>query len=243
MEDAKGQTVSLRIAGCLVHRRERRVRRVGHRDHVPRLPRRVRGGPRRDRGEGRRRAPPAELAEGDARRAEGARAAGSRDESACALHGGDARANARGARHRPPVDVRVDPRHDPRPRLRLQEGHGARAVVPRVLGRAAARAALRPARRLRLHGAHGGRPRPHRVGRRAAQRVAQALLLRRERRRRRNDGGLHELVSDLGGIDAREINSIPIGDGIVGARRPLRPVPRARATSARAFPTIFRPTS
>jgi DNA topoisomerase-1 len=29
------------------------------------------------------------------------------------------------------------------------------------------------------------------------------------------DEGLHELVSDLGGIDAREINSIEIGDGIV----------------------------
>ena len=29
------------------------------------------------------------------------------------------------------------------------------------------------------------------------------------------DAGLHELVSDLGGIDAREINSIAIGDGIV----------------------------
>jgi DNA topoisomerase-1 len=30
-----------------------------------------------------------------------------------------------------------------------------------------------------------------------------------------NDGGLKELVSDIGGIDAREINSIPVGDGIV----------------------------
>jgi DNA topoisomerase-1 len=30
-----------------------------------------------------------------------------------------------------------------------------------------------------------------------------------------DDVGLHELVSDLGGIDAREINSIAIGDGIV----------------------------
>jgi DNA topoisomerase-1 len=29
------------------------------------------------------------------------------------------------------------------------------------------------------------------------------------------DGGLHELVSDLGAIDAREINSLEIGDGIV----------------------------
>ena len=28
--------------------------------------------------------------------------------------------HARGARHRPAVDVRVDPRHDPRPRLRVQ---------------------------------------------------------------------------------------------------------------------------
>ena len=42
------------------------------------------------------------------------------------------------------------------------------------------------------------------------------------------DGGLHELVSDLGAIDAREINSLEIGNGIVAPRRPLRAVPRAR---------------
>ena len=90
--------------------------------------------------------------------------------AARALHGGDAREGARGPRHRPPLHVRLDPRHDPRPRLRLQEGDGARADVPRVRGDAAARAALRAARRLRLHGADGGRPRPDRRGR-ARQRV------------------------------------------------------------------------
>ncbi len=31
-----------------------------------------------------------------------------------------------------PFNVRVDPRHDPRPRLRFQEGHGAGPVVPRL---------------------------------------------------------------------------------------------------------------
>ena len=49
MEDAKGQTVSLRIAGTSIGRRGRRVRRVRHRDHVPRLPRGLRGGTRRGR--------------------------------------------------------------------------------------------------------------------------------------------------------------------------------------------------
>ena len=56
----------------------------------------------------------------------------------------------------------------------------------------------------------------------------QPLLLRRRRRERATTAGLKELVSDLGGIDAREINSIQIGNGIVAARRPLRPVSRAR---------------
>ena len=59
-----------------------------------------------------------------------------------------------------------------------------------------------------------------------------------------NDGkGLQELVSDLGAIDAREINSMELGNGIVSARRPLRPVPRAGRASARTFPTTSCPTS
>ena len=117
--------------------------------------------------------------------------------------------DARGARHRPPVDVRVDPRHDPRPRLRLQERHRARAVVPRVRGR-------------RLLEQHFGRLVDYDftarmeddLDRIAAgdeqRRLAEPLLLRR-----RDGNGLKELVSDLGEIDAREINSIEIGNGIV----------------------------
>ena len=88
-------------------------------------------------------------------------------------------------------------------------------VVPRVRRHRPARAALRPARRLRVHGPDGGRPRPDRRRRRGARRLAAPLLLRR--RRRDGDAGLHALVSDhLGEIDARAVNSIPIGDsGIV----------------------------
>ncbi len=80
------------------------------------------------------------------------------------------------------VDVRVDHRHDPRPRLRLQEGHRARPVVSRLLGRQPAERPLRPARRLRVHREHGGRPRPHRRRRGGSQPLAAPLLLRRERR-------------------------------------------------------------
>ena len=49
MADARGQTVSLRLGATAASGRGRRVRRSRHRDHVPRLPRRLRGGPRRGR--------------------------------------------------------------------------------------------------------------------------------------------------------------------------------------------------
>ena len=68
------------------------------------------------------------------------------------------------------------------------------------------------ARRLRVHGAAGGRPRPDRRRHRGAERLAAALLLRRQRAGRAT--GLKALVSDLGDIDARAINTIEIGDGI-----------------------------
>ena len=133
MADARGQTVSLRLGATSVDRRGRRVRRLRHRDHVPRLPRRLRGGQGR---RGRRREPASAAAPRGrpGRRDEGADRAGPRDVAAAALHRGDARARARGARHRPPVDVRRDHGHDPRPRLRLQARHRARPVVSRVLG-------------------------------------------------------------------------------------------------------------
>ena len=55
----------------------------------------------------------------------------------------------------------------------------------------------------------GGRPRPHRRRRRGAGEVAAALLLRRRQ------PGLHALVTDqLDQIDARAVNTLPIGNGI-----------------------------
>ena len=48
----------------------------------------------------------------------------------------------------------------------------------------------------------------------AAGRVAEAVLLRRTEARSSAEG-LRDLVDDLGEIDAREISTIPIGDGIV----------------------------
>ena len=79
-----------------------------------------------------------------------------------ALHRGDPGAGAGGARHRPPVDVRLDPRHDHRPRLRLQARVGAGAVLAGVRDDRPAREALRLAGRLRLHRRDGGGPRPDR---------------------------------------------------------------------------------
>ena len=144
--------------------------------------------------------------------------------TARAVHGGEPRQGARGARHRPTLDVRLDHGDDPRPRLRLQEGHGARTDVRRVLGHPAAREALRPARRLRLHGPARGRPRPHRSRRRGARRLARTLLLRRRRpgpprARHRPPRGHRRPRGELD-RDPRLGHRRP--------RRPLRAVPRAR---------------
>ena len=182
MADARGLTVSLRLGHDDADRARRRVLRLRHRDHVPRLPRRVRGEPGRRDGEGG--GAPASAPEAG-RRAEGApaRAGGPRDHAALALHRGEPRPGARGARDRPAVHVRLDHRHDPRPRLRLQARHRAGAVLPRLRGHRSARAALRPPRRLLLHRPDGGRPRPDRGRRAGAGRLAAPLLLRRQRGR------------------------------------------------------------
>ena len=50
--------------------------------------------------------------------------------AAGAVHRGHAREGARGARDRPAVDVRLDHGDDPRPRVRAEAGPGARADVP-----------------------------------------------------------------------------------------------------------------
>ena len=104
-----------------------------------------------------------------------------RDHGAAALYRADAREGARGPRYRTPVDVRGDPLDDRRPRLRVQERDCARSDVPRVRGRKPPRAALPAARRFRLHRPDGGRSRPDRGWRGGAHRLARAVLLRRRR--------------------------------------------------------------
>ena len=171
MEDARGQTVSLRIGASSSGGRGRGVRRLGHGHHVPRLSGRLRAGKGRTVGRRRGTRAPAPVGGSGGIPCE-PRAGRPLDGPACQVHGADARPRARGARHRPPVDLRRDPLHDRRPRLRVQEGHGARSHVRRVRGRQPAGAPLRAARRLRLHRADGGRPRPHRRGRESSSRVA-----------------------------------------------------------------------
>ena len=161
-------------------RHRRRVLGVRHDDHVPRLPPGLRRVARRGRRR-RRRARGAAAAAGRRRRRRRrlARAAGPHHVAAGPLHRGVAGQAPRGARHRPTVDVGVDHPDHPGPRLRLEEGPGARADVDRVRRRRPAGAALRRPRRLRLHGARSRRPRPHRHRRPPEGAVAAVVLLRR----------------------------------------------------------------
>ncbi len=78
------------------------------------------------------------------------------------LHRGVAGEAARGARHRPAVDLRVDHAGHPGPWLRVEEGHRPRPVVDRLRGDQAPGGALLRPGRLRLHRPHGGRARPDR---------------------------------------------------------------------------------
>ena len=75
----------------------------------------------------------------------------SHDLAAGALHRAVAGQGAGGARHRPPVDLRVDHADDSGSRLRLEEGRRARPVLDGVRGDRTAGVVLRPAGRLRLH--------------------------------------------------------------------------------------------
>ena len=139
-----------------------------------------------------------------------------------------------------PVDLRQRHRHHSRPGLRLEEGHGAGAQLHRLRRRRPPRALLRRPGRLRLHGQHGGRPRRDRLGPRGVAALALALLLRHVLARgaltapaatatvagngdRGNGAGSGKalglkasVAAHLGDIDAREINSILIGEGSDG---------------------------
>ena len=84
-----------------------------------------------------------------------------------------------------PVHLRVDHGDDPVPRLRVEEGPGARADGARLRGGAAARGALRRPRRLRLHRPDGGRPRRDRRRPPGAGAVAPQVLVRERHARPR----------------------------------------------------------
>ena len=163
--DPAGRDVGVRRGGRVHHERPD--------DHLPRFPARLRRGPRRGRRRARRRGEAAAQA-GPRRRPRPAqlRADRAHHVAARALHRAVARQGDGGARRRPAVDVRLDHADDPGPRLRVEEGPGARPDLDRVRGDRAARAALRPARRLRLHRVGRERPRRHRQRRALAHRVA-----------------------------------------------------------------------
>ena len=106
------------------------------------------------------------------------------------LYRGVADQSARRAGYRPAVDVLVDHQDHPGPRLRAQEGQRAGAVLGRVRRHRFAGAAFRPAGRLRLHRRDGRRTRRDRLGQRATHQLAQQLLLRRRPRCARLGGPL-----------------------------------------------------
>ena len=107
---------------------------------------------------------------------------------------------ARGPRHRPAVDVRVDHQDHPRPRLRLEAGQRAGAVVGGVRGDRSARGALRPAGGLRLHRGDGGRPRRDRRRPRTARTTgcpaSTSAASTAPRVRSARSGGLKKMVGD-----------------------------------------------
>ena len=120
-------------------------------DAVRRLLARLHRGPRRRRRGGRAHAAAARRGRRTTRR--GRHADPALHRAAAALHRGDADQGARGARHRPAVDLRRDDLHDRRPRLRHGQGaappsRGGRRDRHRPPGRA-----LRRVRRPRVHGA------------------------------------------------------------------------------------------
>ena len=172
---------------------------------------------------------------------------GPRDQAARALHRGDPDQGARGPRDRPPVDVRLDHRHDPQPRLRLQEGHRAGPGVAGVLGDPAARGALPAAGVLRVHRLDGGRARRDRRRPQGPRHRARRVLLRRRRRRRAQDAR-HRPRRDRRQGDG-DLPDRPRGHR--PPRRPLRAVRRGAAARGRrrcarcgpTSPTTSRPTS
>ena len=210
MKDATGESVSVRVAGTSTARERAEFGATGKViNFYGFLKAYVEGTDDPDRRPRRPGAPPAAAGrERPARRA-AARPGRALHQAAGPLHRGVAGQGAGRPGDRAAVHLRHHHRHHPGPRLRVQEGHRAGPLVPRLRRRHAAGTALRPAGRLRVHRADGGRPRRDRPRRGRTGAVAAPVLLRR-RRRATDDPGLKSLVGDISDIDAREVSSFPL---------------------------------
>ncbi len=210
MKDASGQTVSIELAATTTDDRAATFRASGTVITFPGFLKAYESGRDEPTDEDEERRLPA-LTVGADPPGFDARAAGPRDEPARALHGSEPRTGARGARYRPTVDVRLDHGNHPRPRLRLQEGHRARADVRCLLGDAASRRHFD-----QLVDYDFTARLEDDLDRIAAGDEERVAWLRRFYFGD-GDTGLHALVTDhLQGIDARDVNSIAIpGSDIV----------------------------
>ena len=127
------------------------------------------------------------------------------------LHRGIADQGTGGPGHRPPVHLRLDHRHDPGPRLRVQEGHGAGSVVRGLRRDHPAGAAF--AHLVDYDFTARMEDGLDEIARGEASRVP---WLHRFYFGTDGEEGLKELVSDLADIDARDVSSFPLaGSDIV----------------------------
>ncbi len=133
----------------------------------------------------------------------GARALRPHDPTTGALHRGQSGQRARGPRHRPSFDLRLDHSDYSGPRLCVEQGPGAGADLYRVRRHPAARTQPPRPGGLRLHRPDGGRARRHRPRRKRGGALAARFLLRRRRRRQRPAPD-HADGSPRAGGDGRE---------------------------------------
>ena len=212
--------MTVRLGATPRRRPGRRVLRHRHGHHLPRLPGGLRGGPRRrrrtrrDGDDDERRLP--QLREGDAAR------------PVLDLQPDGPRHHAAGALHRATLVQALEERGIGRPSTYasiigtiIDRGYVFKrgtALVPSLAGVRRRSALLEQhfgrAGRLRLHRRDGGGPRPDRRRRAEPGRTGCAASTSASRAGRR-PGAARRWCPSLGDIDAREVNSIPIGDDIV----------------------------
>ena len=249
----RGTTVTVRLGGAAAaDGRDAEFSASRHGHHLPRLPRRLRGGPRRRRGRGAATTRPGAAAAARSPRATpsapAARAPqGTRDEPAAALHRGLPGQGARGARHRPAR--RRTPRSSARSSTAATSPSGARRWCPSFLAFAVSGCSRSTSRELVDYDftagmEDGARPRS------PAASAGASTWLDASTSATPADGARRActpLVNNLGDIDAREHgDSFPIGgtSGItlrVGRYGPLRRARRDEAPQRANVPDDLAP--